>query len=268
MQERPLDRRLAPVRFLAGTATRLQILDALADGPCSRQAVAERVDAPRTTLRRNLADLAERNWVTHDPAAGEYALTPAGRHARQGFRTAVDSADAAARTGTFLDQFPAELPVTADDIEAMTVSVVTSRDPHGPVSWLQSHLESTDELRGVLPAANPMYVASLTDLVADGFGFDLVGSETVFETFARDYEDELATLRAAEPVSLAVAPDPPEYGIGILDDYVFLVAYDDRLLAHSFARVPRTHDPLGTWALERYDDIAAEAVPLEQWADG
>lgn len=265
MQEPPLDRRLEPVRFLAGTATRLRILDALAEGALSRRALAERVDAPRTTLRRNLADLTERNWVARDPAADEYELTAAGRHAREGFRAAVETVDTAARAGVFLDRFPADLPVTADDLEATTVSLVTERDPHGPVSWVQSHLETADRVRGLLPAVNPMYVASLVDRVADGLAVDLVGSETVFETFERDYPEELATLRAADRVSLAVAADPPEYGVGIVDDHVFLVAYDDRLLAHSFARVPRDHDPLGEWAGERYEAAAERATPLAAW---
>jgi predicted transcriptional regulator len=259
----PLDDRLAAVQSLAGTPVRLRVLDALADGPLSRPRLSEAVDAPRTTLHRNLETLADHHWVTHDPTTDEYSLTPAGRLARRGLREALDPLDTARRAGRFLRECAADLPVTADDLAAMTVVTATESDPHRPVSWLHSHVAETDRLRAVVPAAGPANVVPLADFVAEGLTLELVVGEGFLDPVRREFGDRLAALRRAETATVAVLPDPPAFGLALLPAYVFVVAYDDRLRSHSIARLPRADGELTAWATDRFERLADAAAPPE-----
>lgn len=253
-------RGLDAVAFLAGTPVRARALDALADGPRSRAALREALDAPRTTLRRNLAALADRGWIEHDPVDDEYALTAAGERARAAFDAATDALAGAAGVGAFLRRFPADPPIEPADVDALSVAVATQDRPHAPVSPVRDRLAAADRVRGFVPVVNPVYVRAVVDHL-DALDVELVLSPTAAATLEDDYADAHDQLRAASGVDRLSSDAVPEWAVALLDGDAYLGAYDDGMRPVAVLHAPADHR-VADWARDRYAAVRDAATPL------
>lgn len=257
-----LDRQLDPVRFLASTPVRLHILEALAEGPLSKGRLRDELGVPRTTLRRNLAALSERHWVTEDLETNRYRLSVAGRFAVERFSDAVAALDTASTAGAFLGQFPEELPVDTETLSRLSFRTVTRQDPHRPVTAVRDALAESDQLHCFTPVLNPVYVPVVTELVAEGFEFHVVAPSSLYETCERNHPEALATLQGAETAKLRVNDAIPEFGLGLLDDRLLLGAHDERMQPHAVAAASREIESLEEWATDRYSRYLESSEPL------
>ena len=75
----PPDDTLEDVAYLSRSETRIRLLDVLRAAPHAPRTLAERIDIPRSTLRRTLTEMVERGWVERT-LDGEYVLTASGEH--------------------------------------------------------------------------------------------------------------------------------------------------------------------------------------------
>jgi predicted transcriptional regulator len=70
---------LENMAYLARSETRIEVLDVLAEDPHTPRELTEKTDIPRSTLRRTLTEMSEREWVERT-ADGAYNLTATGEH--------------------------------------------------------------------------------------------------------------------------------------------------------------------------------------------
>lgn len=133
MEESSADREAAleEIAYLARSANRVRILEALAEEPHPRRALEEATGTSRTTLGRILNELEERGWA-HRAADGDYVATPAGRHVANEFGPLVEAM--AAIRG--LDEAVAVLPTDALSIglENFRDATVRRPDPNVPMA--------------------------------------------------------------------------------------------------------------------------------------
>lgn len=253
-----LDRGLEALRFVAASPVRVRVLRALAGGDRTADDLRRDLDVPRTTLRRNLVDLADRTWIDHDPAADAYSLTPAGELALSGVEAALEPLGAATGVGALLGDLPVSPPVDPSTLAAADVVVATEADPFRPVAWTRDHLDGAERVRGFVPVVNPVYVSAVTDLLGDGFRFEFVADADGFETFRTAHPDAFDLLADAPEADLYVADDVPGYGVAILDDYVFVGGYDGSMRPHTVLRAERgrdDHEPIVAWATDAFDRV-------------
>lgn len=82
-----MDDVLGDVQFLANSANRIRVLEALRDGPASRRELQEETGVPRSTAARVLDDAEARGWV--DSRGSQYRITPVGEVTVSEFRAYV-----------------------------------------------------------------------------------------------------------------------------------------------------------------------------------
>lgn len=70
---------LDDLAYLSRSETRIQVLNVFEGEPHTSRDIAETTDIPRSTLRRTLTELIDREWVERT-VDGEYILTPIGDH--------------------------------------------------------------------------------------------------------------------------------------------------------------------------------------------
>lgn len=98
---------LEDVAYLSRSETRTRVLDVLAAAPHTPRALAERTDTPRSTLRRTLSEMVEREWVERT-LDGEYVLTVRGEHVAAETERYLDSMRAIRTLGDAMAWLPTD----------------------------------------------------------------------------------------------------------------------------------------------------------------
>jgi predicted transcriptional regulator len=140
---------LADVDYLSRSENRVVILDALADGPATRRALAERTDVSRATLDRIVNEFEERGWAERQ-ADGEYAATAAGTHVVREFRPFVESVAAVNRLGDAVEWLPTEgLDIGLGAFSDATVRHPKNDDPAETVEFVTELIRDSAEFRSL-----------------------------------------------------------------------------------------------------------------------
>jgi len=254
---------LEGLEFLAASPARLRLLDAVAEDPAVPETLTERTGVPRSTLRRNLAALAERGYLSHSATSGEYSLTVAGSVVREALHDAVATVDAADSLVPFLAHFPEDIPVEPSALAECEVVGSDSSDPFRPVSLIRARFGDSTSARGFLPVINPLYLKGLRDYADTDRTVELVAPRSAYESRRTDSPDEFRAVASASNVDLLVADAVPDYAIGFLDGAVVLGAFDEHRRTHSVLRA----DPdsaVADWAAARYEAVRETAEPYER----
>lgn len=222
------------IAFLAGSETRVQLLEELAGSAdagdqgqgLSRGELRARLDAARTTITRNLEALIDRGWVRE--IEGRYVATPAGRLVAGALGEATATIAAADRLAPFLRWFPADEP--EPPIESLwSARVVTgeSGDPYAPVNAIVNRIRQSGDGRVLLPflGLHP-FEACHERVVEDGTTHELVVTPTVAETLRTDddYAALFADLRACDRFTAYVYDGEIPLFVGIYESATLIDA--------------------------------------------
>lgn len=176
---------LADVDYLSRSANRVAILDALADGPATRRALAERTDVSRATLDRIVNELEDRDWAERT-VDGEYVATAAGTHVVRAFRPFVESVAAVDRLGEAVAWLPTdELDVGLHEFSDATVRRPTNDDPTEAVEFMTGLLREASEFRTLSHLIPPgSFERALHEqVVAGALAVEAVGTDDVIGYF-------------------------------------------------------------------------------------
>lgn len=98
---------LADIAYLARSANRVRILQALVSGPGSARELRDRTETSKTTCNRILNEFAERSWTRQTPD-GEYRATPQAEHVAVQFRPLLGSIATIRTLGDGVSVLPAD----------------------------------------------------------------------------------------------------------------------------------------------------------------
>lgn len=261
MDESALDA-LETVEFLAASPVRPQLVTALADGPTERRRLESRLEAPRSTLHRNLSELVDRGLVSRSAAADEYELTVTGEIVSESLAELLSVVERTESLRPFLEYFPAELPVDDDALADAEIVAAAADAPFDPISTVESILVDGDSVRGFLPVINPVYVDALRRSIENDVSGDVIAPPATYERLAETHSDAFAAISEAPSIRLYESTAVPNYGVGFVDETVLLGAFDDHMRTHSVLRAD-AETPIWDWAQERYADLEATARRLE-----
>ncbi|APX96189.1 helix-turn-helix transcriptional regulator [Natronorubrum daqingense] len=252
---------LETVEFLASSPVRLRICSVLADGPQEIQALKSRLEAPRSTLHRNLSALVERGILSRSPAANEYSLTATGEVIHGTFSKAVSTVERAHSLEPFLEYFPDSVSLTTETILTAEVVSAAVDAPFDPVSTVKSAVVAGETVRGFLPVINPTYVDGLRQGLEKDVRIEILAPPTAYERLASTHTETLERLEASPSVQLYESSAVPEYAVGFVDETVLLGAFDDHMRTHSVLQ-DRAGSALWEWAHERYERVKTTAHRL------
>ncbi|WP_372911768.1 helix-turn-helix transcriptional regulator [Salinigranum sp.] len=259
-----MDDALAELRFLASSANRVRVLEALSDGATTRREVEARTGVARSTVARALDEAAERDWV--DSEGSRYWTTPEGEARLSAFRTYLETTAGMQHLGPALRWLPD--PVRALDYRHLRdaeLTYPTDDNPAAPFDRGLAVLEAADEYRSLTQNSFPRYMAVVRDRVVAGvLDFEGIVADAFVETLRgepdrarvwHDLADRVWVYDGHVPVNLQVADGtaviwlcgPDHDG----DDVVVkgLLESDDPAVV--------------SWAESYYREFRAEADPIE-----
>lgn len=248
------------IAFLVGSQTRVAILRTLRRAPRRPTELADECSCARETAQRTVSAFAERGWVEKREDDGRYALTAAGDVVAEGydeFEATVDVADSLSVLLSNLGGVVSDLdPVVLGRLDRATA---TDDDPHGPLTRFLTVIgdDHVSEFRGITPIVSRIFNDAAERVIGPDSNVELVIDESVFETSAAEYPEDLERAFELDQFRLFVSPDRLDFGLMLVDGRAFLGAYDDQ--GNLIASVDGTDDGFVAWAERTYRRYRANA---------
>jgi predicted transcriptional regulator len=256
--------RLSDVEFLIRSTNRLDVLEAVADGPRDRHDLRMATDFSRVTLSRILGDLVERGWVTRIDT--EYEITAEGeivaREVRRLFGN-LEALDMLEGTVRWLptERFDFELSRLAD----AEVMLPDEHDLTAQIRWVEGRIEATDRVRSV----GTWVAAEILDTLVESTVNGDCRCECVVESHVVDHIRDTPELRTSVRELLAsdraslyrYDGDDAEITMSILSDGVLLCGQQD---ARTFPEaVASTDEAVVDWATGRFESLRGQATRVD-----
>jgi len=251
------------IEFLSRSMNRLRILVELAKAPQSQADLQRELDIPRTTLRRNLIQLADRQWIEERTSENVYSILPPGELVTEGFHELLRDADTADRLASFMERYPESIPLDTETLADCTITCCRTENPYAPTIRFDTLLGETDGFRVLLPIINPTYIDTVETGVLDEHEQELIVPTDAIETITSEYASVLDAFDQANTARLFVSDDVPRVGVGLMDDTVAVVTYSRNRRMHSLLEADRDQEAVVEWAERHYDSYRRTAEAYE-----
>jgi len=253
------------IEFLSRSMNRLRVLVQLSKAPRSQSDLQRELAIPRTTLRRNLIQLAERQWIEERPSENVYRILPPGEVFTESFCELLRDAETADRLASFTEYFSGSIPLNTETLRDCDITCCAER-PYAPVIRFDTLLNETDSFSVVLPSINPTYADTIEARILDGTGQEVVVPTDVLETLRTEYLSVLDAFSETESARLFVSEETPAAGFGLLDNYVTVATYSQNRRMHSLLEASREQSAVVDWTERCYSSYkqTAEDVHLEE----
>lgn len=257
---------LDALNFLTGSAVRWQLLLALAEEPRDFGALREDLDAPQSTLSRNLTKLAEEGWV-RERTDRTYRLTALGEFFVERFQPMEDVMTVVDR----LSEYPDAFPVDEWDFDVARLADAdyvsgSPNEPYAVINRVRAVFEGSKRLLGISPHYNPAYI-DVTARVAEQPDGEVIGitPDHQLDPAVDDDSFDLSEFPTDANVEFRVWEGDTDYGIAIVDDETVLFTGD-----HSGGMPSvlfETTDPeILEWARDRFNRIYAKSTLASEYA--
>lgn len=259
-----MDDVLADVQFLANSANRVQVLEALAAGPATRRELQDETGVPRSTAARVLDEAADHGWVRSE--GSRYRITPLGTVMISEFRSYVETIEGVHHLGPAVDWLPE--PVRDLDFRYFRdadVTTPTDENPTAPFDRGMKLVRTADEYRGLTQNSLPQYMEAICDRVARG-DLDFQGViEADFIDVLREDPDRAARWHDIAH-GMWVYGDRIPINMHVIDERALIwlceetQAGDDALVK---GLLESEHPAVVSWADSLYEEYRAKAEPLD-----
>lgn len=256
---------ISDVEFLAGSASRFQVLRALVDGATSLAELESVADVSRTTLWRTLTELERRGWVDRVPEG--YEATPVGAFVAETFADMLVGLGVADELGDLIRWLPSEeIDFSLSRLADAEVAVPTPSDPQAPMRLAEEQTAGAQRVRLLTHATSPAVIAALHDgmsaskqeleAVMTRGAIDAILANPEMRAQFRDLlKSDAATIYRYDgmiPHILAIFDDE-RVGLGVDDDH-----------GRPQGVLGITDDVVLAWAEEIFEDYRGRADRLAQ----
>lgn len=254
------------VEFLSRSQNRVRILQTLrTDGPLGQPDLRERLDAPQSTLQRNLRRLEDRKWVRKEGT--EYQITSLGELIITNFADLLVIMQLESR----LEEFLRWIPLSAFDLDLRhladaEITLSTPEHPYAPVNKHIDALRSAGTYRALLPRVNRQALEmGLSRMMRDETrGNEVILTRDVVERLRSDPYDEKSfeEMVATGLVDVYMYDGEFPFYLGLVDDTVQIGVEDadgvQRAMLESDA------EAVTRWAEELYREYKWNALKVSE----
>lgn len=255
---------LPEVRFLAASANRVRVLEALADGATTRREVEEQTGVARSTAARAIDEAEGRGWV--DSEGSEYWTTPRGEARLSAFRAYLETTEGMQHLGAALQWLPPAVhELDYRHFRDAELTYPTADNPAAPFERGLAVLDAADAYRSLTQNSFRRYMSVVRDRVAAGrLDFEAVVERSFVDTLRADPERAAIWRDVAHltwvydgtvPVNLQIADGTVVLWLCGTDHEGDDVVIQGLLESDNPAVV--------SWARECYESFRTEASPLE-----
>lgn len=254
---------LAEIEFLVLSSNRVAVLEALAEEPRDRSALAEVTGASQPTIGRILRDLEERRWIAR--VEGRYEATATGRLVAAGLTDLLAIVETEQRLRPVMEWLPVEA-MTFDlrRLRDATITVPSRTRPSAPVRRVNGMIREARDVRVCSHAFNEQSLEVVRDRVVDGPGtFEGVFSRRAIDALAEDdsLRTRLRDLVSSEEAAIRIHTEEIPTAITIADDRVHLMLRDDDGVLQ--AAIDTDDAEVLSWARSVHEAHWSAAAPLD-----
>lgn len=253
--------------YLVRSTNRVRILDALAEEPTTRRALADETGSSRTTLDRIVNEFEDRGWAER-LADGRYAATTTGRALSETVGSTVDAVVAIRRLGDAVDWLPRdELHVDLAHFSDAHVRRPENDDPAETGRYFAELVQDVDSLTVLSEWVPPEVLARPihAEVVAGDLDAEFVATTDVFERIVAEprrvdrWREMLSTNASSWLVDGAVPCN-----LFVFDDTVLVKASGPDAREQSYGvPIESTNPRVREWALELIDSYRQDATPVD-----
>ncbi|WP_129112621.1 helix-turn-helix transcriptional regulator [Halegenticoccus tardaugens] len=258
-----MDPALEEIEFLALSANRVEVLDALAEGAHSRRELGDRTDASQPTLGRILRDLEERKWIVRTDEG--YAATATGRMVAEGFTDLWETVETERRLRDVVEWLPTEsMGFDPRRLGDATITVPSRTKPNAPVQRVLELLRRAEQVRILSHAFNEQSLDVIRRRTVEGEQtFKGVFSPEAVEAVADDatLRRRLRELDGAERAEIRIYEGEIPLAVTITDELVHLLLRDDDGILR--AALDTDDESVRSWARGLYEEYWRDATPFD-----
>lgn len=250
--------------FLARAPARIAVLSAVESGTRSRDALGDIVDVPRSTLRRNLAELDDRGLAerTND----HLELTARGADVVAGLERFRANVGAAHELAPVLSWLPlGEFEFDLARLAGATVVAADWDDPTASIHHVAERVAAADHARIVGRGAAREVIGAVRELTVDRGGrFEGVLDADALATIHEDpaLREDVAAILDSSGGRIAIAEEPlPLFVVTVVDDDALVCGNDGGEPPHE--AVECGDERVREWADGVVDAAWADAEPLD-----
>lgn len=253
--------------YLVRSTNRVRILDALAEEPTTRRALAEATGSSRTTLDRIVNEFEDRGWAER-LADGRYAATPTGRALSETVGSTVDAVVAVRRLDDAVDWLPRdELDVDLAHFSDARVRRPESDDPVETGRYFADLVRDVQSLTVLSEWVPPEVLARAMheEVLAGDLDGDFVVTKDVFERIIAEPRrlERWEEMLSASASSWLVDGSIP-CNLFVFDDTVLLKASGPDAREESYGvPIESTNPRVREWALELVDRYRQDATRID-----
>lgn len=259
-----MDATLDDIQFLANSANRIQVLEALTSGAASRRELQDATGVPRSTAARALDDAEARGWVRSE--GSRYWLTSSGEAMITEFRRYLEATEGIHHLGPAIDWLPE--PAWELDFHCFREAEVTTPTETNPTAHFDramGHFRGSDRYRGLTQNSLPEYMNALHGRVVEGqLDFEGVIEASFIDALDNDPQRVALWQDIADRMWLYNGRVP--LNIHIVDGTVLLWLCDENQAGDDVlvkGLLESTHPDVVSWAESLYDEHRADAEPLD-----
>lgn len=259
-----MDDAIEEIRFLANSANRVRVLEALTDGTTTRRALEDETGVPRSTVARALDEAESRGWA--DSEGSRYWVTPAGAARVDAFRRYVETTTGMQHLGDALDWLPD--PVRELDYRSLrdaTVTTPAEENPTAPFDRAMELIRDADKYRGLTQNSLPEYMHVIRDRVERGqLAFEAVLQRDFVEVL-RDDPDRAATWRAMADRTWLYDGAVP-LNMHVVDERALIWLCDETHAGEDAlvrGLLESEHPSVVSWAESLYEQYRSDAVSMD-----
>lgn len=259
-----MDATLDDIRFLANSANRVQVLEALSGGAASRRELQDATGIPRSTAARVLDDTEDRGWVRSERS--RYWLTALGEAMIAAFRSYLAAIEGIHNLGPAIDWLPE--PVWELDFHCFREAEITTPTEANPTAHFDramDRLRENDSYRGLTQNSLPEYMKALHGRVVAGqLDFEGVIEASFIDVLGTDPERAAIWPDIAERVWLYSGRVP--LNMHIVDGTVLLWLCDENQAGNDVivkGLLESAHPDIVSWAESLYEEYRTDAEPLD-----
>lgn len=250
------------MEYLTSSSNRITVLRALVDEPGKPAEMRDRLDMPRSTFQRILSELQERSWA--EKQDGVYSATALGEYVEGYFDDYLTTMNTLDELECFFDYVPfSEIDVGFDTLVESEITVSDAYSPHAPMERLLEALDDADEVRGLAPIITDSHAEAYHDAILEDTYVENVVERTVADIIVSRYEGWFDEVRGSGRTETYIYEGSFPLGLTIMDDTVFVGAYDDDGIARTL--LENDTEEMLEWAEEYHEKYKSRSEPVDAY---
>lgn len=250
-----MDTLLDTMGCLSNSPRRLRLLQSLNDDCKSFAELKSELDIPRSSLKRNLSLLEERDWVERSQLG--YEATTTGCLILRELQLLGHKVERIKKLEPFLAAVDSPADIDTSRLQNPRVTVPVQDEPYKPSNRLFDALEAGGHTRVFTPVLSSRFLNWFHEAPCDVEC--IVSSETLERLIECRNSDVFETISEPDEMVLRINRDLP-YGLFLSEEHVAFVGYDDRGRIEAVAESEAIEAV--DWGKAVYENYREEASPV------